>query len=451
MIEIRTIGGYGEVGKNMTAVRVDDEVVIFDMGLHLPNYIRFTEEEGENVVKVSKKALMKVEAIPDDTFINDWAKLVKAIVPSHAHLDHVGAIPYMASRYNCPVVCTPFTAAVIRAILKDERIKIRNPIKILNPNAELEISKNLKIEFINITHSTPQVVMIALHTKYGVILYCNDFKLDNNPTLGKKPNYDALKKAGKKGVLVAIVDSLYCGDRVKTPSELVAKEMLKDVLLGVHSKGQAVIVTTFSSHIARLKSICQYAKQLNRKVVFLGRSLSKYINAAKNAQVVDLSKEGEVIGFARQIKKKLSQIEKKGVHKYLIVCTGHQGEPKSVLSKMVKGVFPFHFGPEDHAVFSCKTIPTPINVKLRAALEKELKQKGIRIFKDIHVSGHGGYEDIRDLLRMTSPNHVISAHAEKEGIAAFVELARELGYKRKFIHPFKNKQSLILQNNKIFK
>jgi ribonuclease J len=444
MIEIRTIGGYQEVGKNMTAIRVDDEVVILDMGLHLPNYIRFSEEEGENVVKLSKKALMGVEAIPNDTVINDWTKLVKAIIPSHAHLDHVGAIPYMSSKYNCPVVCTPFTAAVIRTILRDEKIQIRNRIKVLNPNATLNLSKNIKIEFINITHSTPQAVMIAVHTKYGTILYCNDFKLDNNPTLGRKPNYDALQAAGKKGVLVAIVDALYCDQRIKTPSELVAKEMLKDVLLGVHSKGHAVIVTTFSSHIARLKSIAQYAKQLNRRVVFLGRSLSKYINAAKDAKVIDLTKEGEVCSFAKHIKKKLIQIEKKGAHKFLIIATGHQGEPKSVLSKMTKRIFPFKFSTEDHVVFSCKTIPTPINRELRKILENNLKKAGVRIFKDIHVSGHGGYEDIRDLLRMTRPKHVIPAHADLKGNNAFIELARELGYDNKHIHPFKNNKSLIL-------
>jgi len=444
MIEIRTIGGYGEVGKNMTAVKVDDEVVIFDMGLHLPNYIKYTEEEGETVVKLSKKALMKVEAIPNDTSIDEWTSMVKAIIPSHAHLDHVGAIPYLASKYNCPVIGTPFTISVIRAILKDERIKLSNQLKILNPNASMQLTDNLKVEFINMTHSTPQTVMIALHTKYGIFLYCNDFKLDNNPTLGKQPNYEALQAAGKRGVVAAVIDSLYCYERVKCPSELVAKEMLKDVMLGVNSKGHAVIVTTFSSHIARLKSITQYAKQLNRKVVFLGRSLSKYITAAKDAKIIDLGKEGEIVGFARHIKKKLAQIEKKGAHKFLIVATGHQGEPKSVLSKMVKHILPFHFCNDDHVVFSCKTIPSPINEELRAILEKDLKDNGVRIFKNIHVSGHGGYEDIRDLLKMINAKHVIPAHAEQKGVDAFVELAKEMGYTNKNIHPFGNGERLIL-------
>ncbi len=141
MIEIRAVGGYGEVGKNMTAVKVDDEVVIFDMGLHLPNYIKYTEEEGETVVKLSKKALMKVEAIPNDNMLDDWSHMVKAIIPSHAHLDHVGAVPYLAHKYNCPVIGTPFTISVIRAILKDERIKLAGPLKVLNPNASMQLTE----------------------------------------------------------------------------------------------------------------------------------------------------------------------------------------------------------------------------------------------------------------------------------------------------------------------
>ena len=112
MIEIRAIGGYREVGKNMTAVRVDDEVVIFDMGLHLPNYIAITESEEGDVFKYNKDMLIQAHAIPDDSLIEDWKHLVKAIVISHAHLDHVGAVPFMASKYECPIITAPFTAHV---------------------------------------------------------------------------------------------------------------------------------------------------------------------------------------------------------------------------------------------------------------------------------------------------------------------------------------------------
>lgn len=429
-IKIYPIGGYNEVGKNMTAVKVDDEVVILDMGLHLPNYIHLTEEEGEDILFVSPDDLKNANAIPNDDIISSMKDKVKAIIPTHAHLDHIGAIPYIADKYNAQIIATPFTASVIRAILKDEKIRIRNKIKPLSPNSIFKISENITLEFVNVTHSTPQVVMIALHTKYGIILYANDFKLDNNPILGKKPNYDALKKLGKKGISVLIVDSLYGNSASKTPSENVAREMLRDVMLGVDSKGKAVIVTTFASHLARLKSIIDFGKKMNRKIVFMGRSLRKYVQAGEDIDLINFTKDIEIAGFGKQIKKKLNQIQKKGVDKYLLVVTGHQGEPKSTLSKMVKGLFEFKFRPGDHVIFSCAVIPNEVNIENRAELESNLKKIGVRIFSDIHVSGHAAREDLRDFINMTKPKIIIPAHAEKKGVKGMTELCEELGYKK---------------------
>lgn len=445
-VEIYTIGGYGEVGKNMTAVKVDDDVVIIDMGLHLPNYIKLTEEEGEDILFVSAEDLKNARAIPNDDAIQDLRKNVKAIIPSHAHLDHVGAIPYLAGNYKCPVVATPFTAAVIRAILKDEKIRIPNQIKVVSPNSTYKVSENIKAEFVNITHSTPQASMIALHTKYGIILYANDFKFDNNPILGKKPNYEALKRMGEKGIIALVVDSLYGDAPCKTPSESVAREMLRDVMLNVNSEGKAVIVTTFSSHLARLKSIVEFGKQMKRKIVFLGRSLRKYVQAGEDAGIVKFAKDVEIAGFGKQVRNKLKLVEKRGAHKYLLVVTGHQGEPKATLAKMVRGVFKFKFHPEDHVIFSSSVIPTQINREQRAELEKQLKKKGVRIFSDIHVSGHAGREDLRDFINMTKPKSVIPAHAEKDGVSGMVELCEEMGYKKgKNVFPAKNRQRIVIK------
>jgi ribonuclease J len=445
-VEIYTIGGYEEVGKNMTAVKVDDEVVILDMGLHLPNYIRLTEEERENILFVSTEELKHARAIPNDDIIESLRKKVKAIIPSHAHLDHVGAIPYLSNKYKADIIATPYTAAVLKAILKDEKIKIRNHIKVISPNSTLRISDNIKVEFVNITHSTPQAVMIALHTKYGVILYANDFKFDNNPMLGKKPNYEALERVGKKGVLALIVDSLYAYSASKTPSESVAKEMLRDVMLNVNSKGKAVIVTTFSSHLARLKSIVEFGKQMHRKIVFLGRSLKKYTKAGESIKLINFSKDVEIVGFGKQIKQKLMKIQQKGPEKYLLVVTGHQGEPKATLAKMISGVMPFKFKPEDHVIFSSSVIPTPINRQNREDLEKRLKHLGVRIFTDIHVSGHAAREDLRDLINLTKPKNIIPAHAEDKGTKAMVELCQEMGYKKnKNVFPAKNGERITLK------
>src|SRR3990172_11052444 len=161
-MEICAVGGYGEVGKNMTAVKIGEDVIIFDMGLHLPNYVKVTEEEREEVLKLSPTHLKRAKAIPNDELIEDWRDNVKAIVTSHAHLDHIGAIPYLASRYNAPIICTTYTAEVIKKILQDENLKLPNKIQAVQPNQVVKITKKLKLEFINMTHSIPQTAMIVL-------------------------------------------------------------------------------------------------------------------------------------------------------------------------------------------------------------------------------------------------------------------------------------------------
>lgn len=446
MIEIIAIGGYSEVGRNMTAIKIDNEVVILDMGLHMPNYVTITESEREEVVKLNKEELRKANAIPDDRILNELKDNVVAIIPSHAHLDHIGAIPYMASKYNAPIICTNYTAAVIKCILKDEKIKVQNKIIPLPPNSSFQICENIKVEFIHTTHSVPQSAMIALHTKYGILLYTNDFKFDNSPTLGQKPNYEALKRISKQGVKAVIVDSLYAHDHKKCPSELIAKEMIRDVLLGTNTKGKGIIFTTFSSHIARLKTVTEFAKKINRKVVFMGRSLAKYIEAAEETGVAYLSKEGEVVRYSKKIGKKLKQIERSGRDKYIIIMTGHQGEPKSALMKIVNKELQFYFKPGDFIIFSCNIIPVEINIEHRRIIESKLKDLGVRIFKDVHVSGHGAREDMRELLELVKADHVIPAHSDKTTIPHFIELAEQLGYKEnKTVHVLHNGDKLPLK------
>ncbi|MBI4141339.1 RNase J family beta-CASP ribonuclease [Candidatus Woesearchaeota archaeon] len=445
MIEICAVGGYGEVGKNMTAVKIDDEVVIFDMGLHMPNYVKFTEEELGEFVKFSASDLKRVKAIPDDSIIRDWRSKVVAIIPSHAHLDHIGAIPYLAGNYNANIICTPFTVAVIKSILRDEKISLPNKIISLPANQTFSLSDNIKVEFVHMTHSTPGTVMVALHTKHGIVLYATDFKFDNAPVLGAKPNYARLKQLGEKGITVALVDSLYAYEDIKTPSEAVARELLKDVMLGFDSRGKAVIVTTFSSHIARLKSIIDFGRQLNRKIVFLGRSLAKYCFAAEDVGIYPFSKQVEIVKFGKHIKRKLKEIEKKGREKFLLVVTGHQGEPKSTLSKMTNKILPFHFKSGDHVIFSCKVIPADINRQQRKILDSQLTKLGVRIFKDIHVSGHAAKQDMREFLELTKPCHVIPVHSDKETVNAFVEFSKVCGYEEgKSVHKVFNSQRLKL-------
>jgi ribonuclease J len=441
MIQITAIGGYNEVGKNMTAVKIDDEIIVLDMGLHLESYIKFSDEGGEDLIKVSRKQLRTIGAIPDDTVLKDKNK-VKAIIPTHAHLDHVGALIFMAKKYKAPIICTPFTHEVVRQISDDEKIKINNQFKILNVNSKIKLSNNITIEFINMTHSTPQTVMVAIHTKYGIIIYANDFKFDNNPIIGKKPNYKRLEELGEIGVKALICDSTRARRMGKTPSELIAREMLRDVMLGVNSEGKSVIVTTFSSHIARLKSIVEFGKKMKREVIFLGRSLAKYSEAAENVGIINFSKEVEIVKYGNKIRKKLKQISKQP-DKYLLVVTGHQGEPKAALSKMAKNQMDFKFKPEDHVIFSCTVIPSKTNLDNRKLLEKELENKGIRIFKDIHASGHASREDLRDLLNLVKPEHIIPAHGDDSMKEALISLAKEKGNRK--IHKLHNGDTITIE------
>lgn len=442
MLEICTVGGFDEVGRNMTAIKIDDEVVILDMGVFLDNYIPFNNKV-EDGVALNPDDLIRANAVPNINNIKDWQDKVIAIVPSHAHLDHVGAIPYIAERFKAPIICTKFTAEVIKALASDQKIHITNRLKNLNPNSMIKLSENVTVEFIQATHSIPQAVMIALHTKYGTILYTNDFKFDNTPILGKKPNYERLRELGKEGVLAVFMDSLYSSDFKKTPSEAVAREMLKEIMLGTESEGKLVIITTFASHLARIKSIIEFGKRMNRKIVFLGRSLSKYISAAENIDLVDFSKQGDLVKFGAQVRKKLQEVDKKGRQKYLLVVTGHQGEPGSVLQKIATGKLGFKMGYEDLVIFSSVIIPTDINRENRDKLESALRSKGVRIFRDIHVSGHGAREDQRDLLNMIKPKFIIPSHGPKKLVKGAEDLAIEMG--------FKKEQVIFANNGKRFK
>ena len=434
MIEVFAIGGYSEVGKNMTAIKVDDEIIILDMGLYLPAVLKY--EEGDPR-ELTTKDLIKIGAIPDDEVLHKYKNQVKAIVLGHCHLDHIGAAPFLARHYDCPVIGTRYTIEVLKKLLEEHEYKLEGRLKPINSGTHLEISENLKIEFINITHSTPQTVLIAIHTKYGIIFYANDFKLDNYPVIGAKPNYDRLKHlAEKENVLLLIMDSLYSNSEGKTPSEKVAKEMLKDVLLGTKSEGNLIIITTFSSHIARLKSIIEFGKNLNRKIVFLGRSLFNYVKAAEASGIVNFSKNVEIIGYRSLVKKKLREIEKQGRRNYFIVCTGNQGEPDAILTKIAnKKDIQFELLPNDVIIFSCRTIPTEMTIKNRENLEKRLKQFHARIFKEVHVSGHAFHEDHREIINLLKPKHILPIHGDHEITKGLEILALELGYKlNKTVH-----------------
>ena len=442
MIKIRAVGGYNEVGKNMTALEIGDDVFLFDSGLHLPAVVKMAEAQKRG--GYTEKKLRPIGAIPNDLVLKDVQNKVRALLVSHAHLDHVGAVPYTAHRYNAEVAATPFTVEVLKSLIKDQEVVFRNKIRKVTPNSSFIIrgKKEHKIEFINITHSTLQAALIVVHTNKGAIIYANDFKFDNYPIVGKKPNYKRLKEIAKEGVLALIVESVYADCERKTPSEKIARGLLEDVLLTTTNQNSGIIVTTFSSHIARLKSIVDCGKQLNRKILFLGRSLHKYVLAASRVNLVPFMKDIRLFSYRNQLERALKQVSKDRT-KYMMVCTGHQGEPGSILDRISRGVLPFKLLSRDHVIFSSSIIPSPVSIDNRKQLEKRLKSKGVRIFTDVHVSGHCGREDLRDMIEMLQPQHIIPAHGDMPKLSALAELATELGYKlRKDVHILQNGQHI---------
>jgi ribonuclease J len=431
-MEICTIGGYEEVGKNMTAVKVGDDVIICDAGIFLPPLIELQEQEAQ--VGYSEKMLRQIKAIPDDSVLDKlgWTDKVRAIIIGHAHLDHVGGAPYIADKYpDAEIIATPFTMNVLDSILEDEKIRLRNKRRMIKPNSLHHIKGakgNLKLEFIHTTHSTIQCVFIAWHSDEGIFFYGLDFKFDNHPVIGDPPNYRRLKELGKQGVHCIVVDALYSDTDRRTASERIARNLLQDAISNVRDKRSALFITTFSSHIARLKSIVEFGKKTNRKIVFLGRSLNKYVSSALKAGQCSFVNEIQLVKYRRQINSVLRKIDKdRG--KYLVVCTGHQGEPGSILDRIAAKETPFNFKHGDNIIFSSSVIPVTVNINARAKLDKKLKSHGVRIQTDVHVSGHGGREDLRDLIDLLKPKHIIPAHGSLKQETPMIDLAAEMGYK----------------------
>lgn len=421
-MEIIPVGGYEEVGRNMTLLRAGGDAIIIDMGIRLD---RVMIHEDTDISKLSQGELVKRGIVPDDSMVGNN---VKAIVVSHAHLDHLGAVPLMAAKYNAPIIAAPYSIELIKKELSFKgKPKLRNSFQVLEQGGTIKVSPEISVEFVRSTHSIPQCSMVVVHTRDGKLVYANDFKLDDSPVVGRKPDYRRLKELGQEGVKGLIVETTRINNEGRTPSERIAKHLLEENLLKVDDS-KALLVTTFSSHIARIDSIVGLASIIDRTPVLLGRSMEKYVSIAEGLKIIDLPRDARLYGAPKSIKQALRRMVDDGKEKYLFVVTGHQGEPDALLSKISQKKLPFQISKEDQVVFSADVIPNPINVANRYALETKLKMQGARLFKGAHVSGHAAKEDHRDLLKMLQPENIIPCHGDLRMLASYAELAENEGY-----------------------
>lgn len=428
-IEIATIGGYEEVGRQMTAVRAGDDVVIFDMGLNLSKVLLHDNVETE---KLHSLDLIDMGAIPDDRVMSDLEGDVKAIVPTHGHLDHIGAISKLAHRYNAPIVASPFTIELVKQQIQgEEKFGVENDLMKMSAGETMQLSDEVELEFVNVTHSIIDAINPVVHTPEGAIVYGLDKRMDHTPVLGDPIDMKRFREIGREGpgVLAYIEDCTNAGRKGRTPSESVARRHLKDVLYSIEDYDGGIVATTFSSHIARVTSLVEFAQDIGRTPVLLGRSMEKYSGTAERLNFVDFPEEVGMFGHRKSVDRTFKRIMKEGKENYLPIVTGHQGEPRAMLTRMGRGETPYQLESGDKVVFSARVIPEPTNEGQRYQSERLLKMQGARIYDDVHVSGHLREEGHYQMLDALQPQHVIPAHQDMKGFAPYVDLCESQGYR----------------------
>ncbi len=400
-LRIIPLGGLGEVGKNMTIYELGDERILVDAGLAFPR----DEHLGVDLV------------LPDFSYLYD--RPVRAIVLTHGHEDHVGALPYVLREVEVgEVVATRLTLGLIKSKLDEHGLGARTELREADPEGEpLELGP-FRLEFVRMAHSIPDAVAIVVHTAAGRVLHTGDWKLDHTPVDGLKTDVGRLAALGNDGVDLMLGDSTNAERPGMTGSERLVGEAFRQI---IPLRNGRIVVASFASNIHRMQQAAEVAIAHGRKVAVVGRSMRKNMNIARNLGYVELPEDAIVSP------KEAMDLPPDEV---LILCTGSQGEPMSALTRIAYGDHPnISVERGDTVIISAKPVPGN-ELRVHDSINR-LAQAGAEVLHQeiapVHVSGHACSEELRTLLSLVRPRNVMPIHGEYRMLAAHAQLARDAG------------------------
>jgi ribonuclease J len=403
VLEVIPLGGIGEFGMNCMAVRYDDEMIVIDAGMGFP-------EESVYGVDV---------CVPDFDFLEEYRDNITAIILTHGHEDHLGALPYILKKFNVPVYASHFTVGLAERKLEEHDLLGDTLIHRVEPRQVVELGP-FSIEFIRASHSLVDCFSLAIRTPVGTIVHTGDYKVDETPVIGEPIDLRTLRSYGQEGVLALLSDSTNATVPGRTPSERAVIPAFEEIFSEATGR---IIVAAFASSIHRLQIVLDIAQQFNRKVCVLGRSMQKNVEIADELGYLDIP-DGLLVS--------LGQTKNMDDDEVVFLVTGSQGEPRAALSQMATQSYKGMTIEEgDTVVLSARIIPG--NERAISRLIGYIYKRGANIIEEkrrlIHVSGHASQEDIKIMTEAVRPKFVIPIHGEYRMLFRHKEFIKNhLGY-----------------------
>ena len=420
-LQIIPLGGLGEIGKNMTVIRVDDEILVIDSGLMFPD---------EDMLGIDL-------VIPDISYLIENKDKIKAIVLTHGHEDHIGALPYVLKKINVPVYGTRLTLGILEGRLKENGVDSSNLHSVMQ--GDIINVGCFSVGFIRVNHSIPDAVGLSIKTPVGMIVHTGDFKLDYTPIDGKMTDFRRFSDLGNRGVLVLMADSTNSEREGHTPSERTVGAAFDRAF---HNARGRIIVATFSSNVHRIQQVIDTAVRYKRHVAVLGRSMVNVVNISLELGYIT-APEGTIVD--------IDEIHNYRMEQMVIITTGSQGEPMSALTRMsMSDHRKVGIVPGDTVIISAT--PIPGNEKLVSKTIDNLMKLGANVIygrnQGIHVSGHASREELKLMHNLVRPKFFIPVHGEYHHLVQHARLARELGMPKENIFISENGQILDFTRDK---